>query len=96
MWRFANAWHGGCVATSAMNNDMIKLGVLWKRTTREGSRPYLTGPVRSEGIDAAVDLLRKGGRFLILSNKTKREGKNDPDCDLFVVPDRNGEGEKSG
>ena len=35
-------------------NDMLKLGVLWKRTTRQGNRPFLT----------------------------------DPDCALFVVPDR--------
>jgi hypothetical protein len=73
-----------------MSNDMVKLGVLWKRMTREGNRPFLTGPVRDDGIDAAVALLRKGGRFLVVANKTKREGRNDPDCELFVVPDRNG------
>lgn len=71
-----------------MNNDRVKLGVLWKQVSREGNRPYLTGPVRDEEIDAAVAMLRKGGRFLILTNKTKREGKNDPDCDLFIVPGR--------
>ncbi len=71
---------------------MIKLGVLWKNTTREGQRPYLSGPVRSDAIDAAIELMRGGGRFLILPNKSKREGRKDPDCDLFVVPERNGGG----
>jgi len=71
-----------------MASEMIKLGVLWKNTTREGNRPYLAGRVQGDEIDAAVELLRKGGRFLILSNKNKRDGKRDPDCDLFVVPER--------
>lgn len=73
-----------------MSDEMVKLGVLWKRMTREGNRPYLTGPVRSAGIDAAVELLRKGGRLLVVANTSKREGRNDPDCELFVVPDRKG------
>jgi hypothetical protein len=55
-----------------MNDDKIKLGVLWKNT----------------GLDAAVAELRKGGRFLVLKN-TKRPDKRDPDCVLYVVPDRN-------
>lgn len=69
-------------------SDMLKLGVLWKRTTRQGNRPFLAGPVCGEAIEAAVALLRQGGRFLVLANQHKRDGKNDPDCTLFVVPDR--------
>lgn len=71
-----------------MATDMIKLGVLWKKTSREGNRPYLAGAVRADGVDAAVELLRKGARFLVLSNNHKRDGKQDPDCELFVVPDK--------
>ena len=68
-----------------MADDKIRLGVLWKNVTREGNKPYLSGRVQRENLDAAVDLLRDGGRFLILSN-TKRPDKQDPDCVLFVVP----------
>lgn len=71
-----------------MKSDMIKLGVLWKKTSREGGRPFLSGAVRNDGVDAALALLRSGARFLVLSNQNKREGKNDPDCELFVVPDK--------
>ena len=70
-----------------MNDDKIKLGVLWKHVSREGSKPYLSGRVEPDGLDAAVDLLRHGGRLLVLSNK-KRPDKRDPDCVLFVVPER--------
>ena len=69
-----------------MADDKIRLGVLWKNVTREGNKPYLSGRVQRENLDAAVDLLRDGGRFLILSN-TKRPDKQDPDCVLFVVPE---------
>lgn len=71
-----------------MATDMIKLGVLWKKTSRDGGRPFLSGAVRTDGVDAAVALMRKGGRLLVLSNHHKREGKNDPDCELFVVPEK--------
>ena len=70
-----------------MTNDKIKLGVLWKQVSREGNKPYLSGRVEEDTLDAAVALLRRGGRFLVLSNK-KRPDKRDPDCVLFVVPER--------
>ena len=70
-----------------MADEMIKLGVLWKNVSRNGNKPYLSGRVDQDNLDAAVDLLRDGGRFLILSNK-KRPNKQDPDCQLFVVPER--------
>lgn len=69
-----------------MTDDKIKLGVLWKNVSREGHKPYLSGRVQQDNLDAAVQLLRTGGRFLILSNK-KRPDKQDPDCELFVVPE---------
>jgi len=69
-----------------MADDKIRLGVLWKNVSREGNKPYLSGRVQRENLDAAIDLLRDGGRFLILSN-TKRPDKQDPDCVLFVVPE---------
>ncbi len=69
-----------------MTDDKIRLGVLWKNVTREGNKPYLSGRVQREHLDAAVELLRDGGRLLVLSN-TKRPDKQDPDCVLFVVPD---------
>ncbi len=69
-----------------MADDKIKLGVLWKNVSREGNKPYLSGRVQPENLDAAVQLLRDGGRFLVLSNK-KRPDKQDPDCELFVVPE---------
>ena len=34
-----------------------------------------------------MQLLREGARFLILTSK-KRPDKQDPDCEIFVVPDR--------
>jgi len=71
-----------------MATDMVKLGVLWKKTSREGNRPFLSGAVHADGVDAAVALLRKGGRLLVLGNNHKRDGKKDPDCELFVVPDK--------
>ena len=74
-----------------MNDDKIKLGVLWKNVSREGNKPYLSGRVQQDSFDAAVQLLRDGGRFLILGN-TKRPNKQDPDCVLFVVPEREGGG----
>jgi len=70
-----------------MDDDKIKLGVLWKNLSRKGNKPYLAGRVQQETLDAAVDLMRAGGRFLILSNN-KRPDKQDPDCVLFVVPER--------
>lgn len=69
-----------------MADDKIKLGVLWKNLSREGNSPYLSGRVQQDNLDAAVTLLRQGGRFLVLSNK-KRPDKQDPDCALFVVPE---------
>ena len=69
-----------------MADDKIKLGVLWKNLSREGNKPYLSGRVDRDNLDAAVDLLRNGGRFLVLTNK-KRPDKQDPDCDIFVVPE---------
>lgn len=68
-------------------DDRIKLGVLWKNISRTGNKPYLSGRVQADGIEAAFDLLRSGGRFLVLSNN-KRPDKKDPDCVLFVVPDQ--------
>ena len=70
-----------------MADDRIKLGVLWKNVSREGNRPYLSGRVQQDGLDAAMELLRDGGRFLVLGN-TKRPDKQDPDYVLFVVPER--------
>ena len=72
-----------------MDNDKIKLGVLWKHLSREGNKPYLSGRVQQDSLDAAVQLLRGGGRFLVLSSK-KRPNKQDPDCELFVVPEPEG------
>ncbi len=69
-----------------MTNDKIKLGVLWKHLSRQGNKPYLSGRVDEENLDAAVQLLRSGGRFLVLSSK-KRPDKQDPDCEIFVVPE---------
>lgn len=78
---------------AGMANDMVKLGVLWKKTTREGNRPFLSGSMRQEGLEESLRLLRAGGRFLVLANQHKREGKNDPDCELFVVPARTAPGQ---
>lgn len=64
----------------------IRFGVLWKNMTREGNRPYLSGRVEISTLDTAVEALRSGGRFLVLSNK-KRPDKRDPDCVLWVVPE---------
>jgi len=69
-----------------MDDDKIKLGVLWKNVSRNGKKPYLSGRVQQDNIEAAVQLMRQGGRFLVLSN-TKRPDKQDPDCVLFVVPE---------
>jgi hypothetical protein len=69
-----------------MDDDKIKLGVLWKNVSRNGQKPYLSGRVQQDSIEAAVQLMRRGGRLLILSNK-KRPDKQDPDCVLFVVPE---------
>ena len=77
-----------------MTDDKIKLGVLWKNLSKEGKKPYLSGRVQEDALDAAVQLLREGGRFLILTNK-KRPDKQDPDCELFVVPERGRREERS-
>ncbi|MBP1685069.1 MAG: hypothetical protein H6Q33_1212 [Deltaproteobacteria bacterium] len=69
-----------------MTDAKIKLGVLWKHLSREGKTPYLSGRVQRDNLDAAVRLLHDGGRFLVLSSK-KRPDKQDPDCELFVVPE---------
>jgi hypothetical protein len=55
--------------------------------SRNSNKPYLSGRVQQENLDAAVERLRNGGRLLILSN-SKRPDKNDPDCALFVVTDQ--------
>lgn len=70
-----------------MADDKIKLGVLWKNLSREGNKPYMSGRVQQDNLEAAMQLLRDGGRFLLLSAK-KRPDKQDPDCELFVVPER--------
>ena len=69
-----------------MIDDKIKLGVLWKNVSREGKKPYLSGRADRDNLEAAVQLLRDGGRFLVLANK-KRPDKQDPDCEIFVVPE---------
>jgi hypothetical protein len=69
-----------------MDDDRIKLGVLWKNVSRD-NKPYLSGRVQQDNLDAAVQLLRDGGRFLVLGN-TKRPDKQDPDYQLLVVPER--------
>jgi hypothetical protein len=69
-----------------MTDDKIKLGVLWKNLSREGKKPYLSGRVQEDNLDAAAQVLREGGRFLVLSSK-KRPDKQDPDYELFVVPE---------
>ncbi len=69
-----------------MDDDKIKLGVLWKNVSRNGKKPYLSGRIQQDNIEAAVRLMRQGGRLLVLSN-TKRPDKQDPDCVLFVVPE---------
>ncbi len=74
-----------------MDDEKIKLGVLWKNVSRKGNKPYLSGRVQQDSLDAAVQLLRDGGRLLVLSN-TKRPDKQDPDCVLFVVPEREPQG----
>jgi len=78
-----------------MTDDKIKLGVLWKNLSREGNKPYLSGRVDRDNLDAAVQLLRDGGRFLVLPNK-KRPDKQDPDCEIFVVPESGGRDKRSG
>jgi len=70
-----------------MDDDKIKLGVLWKNVSREGNKPYMSGRVQQDKLEAAVQLLRAGGRFLVLGN-SKRPNKQDPDCVLFVVPEQ--------
>jgi len=70
-----------------MDDDALKLGRLWKNTSHDG-KPYLSGVCCTDTLDQAVTLLRAGGRFLILANGHKREGKRDPDCELYVVPAR--------
>jgi hypothetical protein len=68
------------------DTDKIHLGRLWKGTSKD-NKPYLSGVVtHATDLERAVDLLRAGGRFLILGNDRKREGKRDPDCELYVVP----------
>jgi hypothetical protein len=69
-----------------MANDRIKLGVLWKHDGKNGLKPFLSGAVRSETMEAAIALMRDGGRLLVLANPSKRPDKRDPDCELFVVP----------
>ena len=76
-----------------MDDDKIKLGVLWKNVSRQGKKPYLSGRVQEDNIEAAVQLMRQGGRFLVLSN-TKRPDKQDPDCVLFVVPEPERRGDR--
>lgn len=75
-----------------MNDDKVKLGVLWKNVSQKGNKTYLSGRLNNESFDAAIDLLRDGGRFLVLGNN-KRPDKQDPDYTLFVVP---GRGENDG
>jgi hypothetical protein len=77
-----------------MIDDKIKLGVLWKNLSKEGKKPYLSGRVQEDSLEAAVQLLREGGRFLVLTNK-KRPDKQDPDCEIFVVPERGRREERS-
>jgi len=78
-----------------MADDKIKFGVLWTNVSREGNKRYLSGRVEQDNIDAAVALLRRGGRLLVLSNK-KRPDKRDPDCVLFVVPEKSQSAEADG
>lgn len=70
-----------------MMDDKVKLGVLWKNVSRNGQKPYLSGRAQLDSLDDAIQLLRDGGRLLVLSNQ-KRPDKRDPDCVLFVVPER--------
>jgi hypothetical protein len=75
-----------------MADDMIKLGRLWKGKAKDG-KPYLSG-VTADTLDDAVALLCSGGRLLVLANGRQREGKRDPDYELYVVPERRERGER--
>jgi hypothetical protein len=77
-----------------MTDDKVRLGVLWKQVSREGNKPYLSGRVEQGALDDAIELLRRGARLLVLSNR-KRPDKKDPDCVLFVVPDKAPPAERS-
>lgn len=69
-----------------MANGRIRLGVLWKHGGGDGKKPFLSGEVRGDTLEAAVVLMRQGGRLLVLANPNKRPDRKDPDCELFVVP----------
>ena len=69
------------------NDGRVKLGVLWKHVSSKDNTPFLSGRVQEDSLDAAVALLRLGGTLLLVTNN-KRPDKKDPDCQLFVMPDR--------
>lgn len=70
-------------------DDKVRIGRMWKGVGKTGTN-YLSGPIDREGWDraAAEQLVEHGWRLLILPNQSKREGKRDPDVDVFLVPDR--------
>jgi hypothetical protein len=43
-----------------MTDDKIKLGVLWKNLSREGNKPYLSGRVQQDNLDAAAQASDRG------------------------------------
>lgn len=70
-------------------DDKVRIGRMWKGVSAKGSN-YLSGVIDTEGWERAENenLMRLGWRLLALPNQSKREGKRDPDVDLFLVPDR--------
>lgn len=66
-------------------DDKIRLGRLWTNTSQAGAK-YMSGWTSAQTLDDAIDLLRRGGRLLVLSNTNKRPDKKDPDADLYVTP----------
>lgn len=75
--------------TTDRKDDKVRIGRLWKGVSKAGTN-YLSGVIDSDGWQRAEEenLMRLGWRLLALPNGSQREGKRDPDVDVFLVPDR--------
>jgi hypothetical protein len=71
----------------ALRDGRVKMFSAWTRTSKDGSKFQSLAPAPS--FDEAVELLRSGGGLAMLfPNRNRREGKNDPNAELWVLPKR--------
>lgn len=69
-------------------SDLIRFASLWTNTDKNGAR-YMSGQIDAEAIDRAVEILRAGGRLLVLTNSQRKTDRH-PTAHVYAAPRKEG------